>query len=177
MNTESIENILCEYPIADYKFFSPEILCFSDRIRHVCKSECQMYNKSYSCPEAVGTPEECKTKCLSYKYVLVFSSIAEVEDSAVMEQTLATKPAHEKMTREIKKKIEAERGEVFALSADACSICEKCAYPSEPCRHPDIMLPCIESHTIVTTDLAEKLGMEFFYSANTVTWFSVILYN
>ncbi len=177
MKQEEMEKILCEYPVADYRFFSPNDLTFSDRIRTVCKQECRMYNKSYSCPEAVGTPEECKARCLKYNSGLIFSSVAPVEDSSIMELTLATKPAHEELTREIKKRAEEIYGEVYTLSADACSICDECAYPASPCRNPDKMLPCIESHTIVVTELTEKLGMEFFFGANIVTWFSMLLFN
>lgn len=177
VDSEFESRVLGEYPITDYKFFDTSLLMFSDNIRYICKTECQMYDKSYSCPSAVGTKEECEARCLEYKNGFIFSSIAIVNDSANLEETLSTKPEHEKMTREIKAMFEERFGKCLALSADACSICEKCAYPNEPCRHPDIMLPCIESHTIVVTDIAEKLGMEFFMGADMVTWFSIILFN
>ena len=176
-DTEFESKILGEYPITDYKFFTADMLTFSDNIRYICQNECQMYNKSYSCPTAVGTRSECEEKCLRYKNGFIFSTVSMVNDVANLEETLSTKPEHERITREIKAMFEEEFGECLALSADACSICEECAYPDKPCRHPDIMLPCIESHTIVVTDIVEKLGMEFFLGAGMVTWFSIILFN
>ena len=65
--------------------------------------------------------------------------------------------------------------ELRVLSTESCAICDKCAYPDGPCRHPELMFPCVESQGILVTDLAEKCGMEFF-NGNTVTWFSVLLY-
>jgi hypothetical protein len=38
------------------------------------------------------------------------------------------------------------------------------------------MFPCVESHGILVTDLAEKHGIEFLAQGNIVTWFSLILY-
>ena len=63
----------------------------------------------------------------------------------------------------------------MVLSTEACAICEHCAWPNGPCRHPEQMFPCVESHAIVVTDLAEREGIDF-YPGNLVTWFSLLLY-
>ena len=178
MISPEFENeLISGHPITDYRFFSTDLLVFSDNIRYVCKSECPMYGHSWSCPPAVGTKEECEERCLSFSSGFIFSSIAEVNDITNLDETLSTKPEHEEITRSIRDMFRERFGTVLALSADACSICGECAYPDGPCRHPERMLPCIEGHTIVVTDIAEKLGMEFFYGANVVTWFSMILFN
>lgn len=177
LSPEFESEIISGYPITDYRSFTPDMLCFSDNIRTICRTECPQYGHSYSCPPATGTKEECEAKCLGFNSGFIFSSIAEVKDITDLEETLSTKPEHERITREIRNMFSEKYGEVLAMSADSCSICEECAYPDEPCRHPDLMLPCIESYTVVVTDIAEKLGMEFFYGANIVTWFSIILYN
>ena len=65
--------------------------------------------------------------------------------------------------------------DVMALSTEACAICEHCAYPGAPCRHPELMFPCVESHGIIVTALAEKEGIDF-YGGNLVTWFSLLLF-
>ena len=53
---------------------------------------------------------------------------------------------------------------------EACAICQKCAYPAAPCRHPERMFPCVESQGILVTDLAEKHGLDFM-NGNIVVWF------
>ena len=63
----------------------------------------------------------------------------------------------------------------MALSTEACAICEHCAYPDAPCRHPELMFPCVESHGIIVTALAGKEGIDF-YGGNLVTWFSLLLF-
>ena len=61
-----LEEQLSELPLYAYAFLDPQELIFSDRIRHICKTECPMYGKSWACPPAVGSVEHCKENCLAY---------------------------------------------------------------------------------------------------------------
>ena len=76
------------------------------------------------------------------------------------------------------KVVSAENGsmQVCFERPEACAHCRRCAYPHAPCRHPDRMFPCVESHGILVTDLAERHGIDFLAGNNLVTWFSLILY-
>ena len=69
-----------------------------------------------------------------------------------------------------------EANEVYVLSTEACAICETCAWPDGPCRHPEHMFPCVESHGILVTELAESHGIDFLAGGNLVTWFSLLFY-
>ena len=103
------------------------------------------------------------------------TSITEVSDIANLEETLATRAPHKELTRQVRDMIAAQSPDVMALSTEACAICEHCAYPGAPCRHPELMFPCVESHGIIVTALAEKEGIDF-YGGNLVTWFSLLLF-
>lgn len=177
VDNELLEQQLSELPLYLYHFIDTKELLFSDRIRYICETECPMYGKSWACPPGTGTVPECRERCLSYPKALLISTITEVNDIANIEETLATRGDHEEITRMAADLVEAQAGKVYILSGEACSICEKCAYPDEPCRFPDRMNPCIESHGIILSDLAEKLGIEFQYGGNIVTWFSLIFYH
>ena len=120
-------------------------LVFSERVRYICQTQCPMYNTTWACPPAVGTVEECKARCLSYPEALMMTSITEVSDIANLEETLATRGPHEELTRQVRDMIAAQGVETRALSTEACAICQHCAYPDAPCRHPDKMFPCVES--------------------------------
>ena len=143
LNRELIEQQLSALPLAQYGWIETAELEFSERIRRVCEQECPMYGKTWACPPAVGTVEECRTRCLSYPHALYLTTLTEVSDIANLEE--------------------------------ACAICEHCAYPGAPCRHPELMFPCVESHGIIVTALAEKEGIDF-YGGNLVTWFSLLLF-
>ena len=176
MNRKSLEEQLAQLPLAQYVFFNTEELEFSPRIRAVCKNECPRYGKTWACPPGVGTVEECRKKCLSYPHGLLFSTLTEVPDLADMQACLDTRADHEAITRQVAALLREQGLEVYGLSTESCDICEHCAYPDGPCRHPDLMYPCVESHGIVVTALAEKYGIEYQYGNNIVTWFSLLLY-
>lgn len=175
LNKELLEQQLSELPLFQYAFLPSKELVFTERVRHVCKEECPMYNQTWACPPAVGTVEDCKMKCLSFPEVLMISTVTEVADIESMEQTLATRKDHEEITHAVTNLIREQGLDTLTLSTEACAICAECAYPDEPCRHPDLMFPCVESHGILVTALCETCGMEFF-NGNIVTWFSLIFY-
>lgn len=176
MNQEIITGQIAEYPVCEYAFIRPEDLTFLEQVRYICRTECPQYGKSWSCPPAVGTVEECRQRCMSYTGGFIFTTVAEVTDIADMQETLATRMEHEKITRHIQDLFCGQCKDVLVLSTESCANCESCAYPDAPCRHPDRMFPCIESYGILVTDLAERHGITFMNGASLVTWFSLLLY-
>lgn len=176
MDREQLERQLRELPIVQYEFFETKELTFTVRVRAVCETDCPRYGTSWACPPAVGTVEECRERCLRYPRGLLITTMAEVSDIADIESTLATRTDHEGVTREVSALFRAQGVETYVLSTESCAICRQCAYPGGPCRHPEAMYPCIESHGILIIDLAEKYGIEFQAGGNIVTWFSLILY-
>ena len=175
MDKARIEQQLLELPLFQYDWMDTTELVFSERVRWICQTQCPMYNTTWACPPAVGTVEECKARCLSYPHALYLTTLTEVSDIANLEETLATRAPHEAVTREALAILKPHVKDVMALSTEACAICEHCAYPGAPCRHPELMFPCVESHGIIVTALAEKEGIDF-YGGNLVTWFSLLLF-
>ena len=169
---------LAELPLYIYDFVDPRELEFSDRIRWICRNECPMYGKTWACPPGVGEVAECERKCLSYEHCLMISTITEVSDSANIEEALATRGPHEKLTNQVRDMMR-ELGVVpFILSTEACAHCSRCAYlDGLPCRLPGKMHPCVESHGINIIPTLEKCGIEFQYGENVVTWVSLLFFN
>ena len=176
MNREQLEMQLSELPLYQYAFIRTDDLMFSDRIRWICEHECPMYGKTWACPPAVGSVEECEARCRRFDEALLIATITEVNDIANMEETLATRAPHEEITRDVHEMVKAQAEETMVLSTEACAVCENCSYPDAPCRNREKMFPCVESHGIVVTDLAEKTGIDFYAEGNLVTWFSLIFY-
>lgn len=177
MNRELLEEKLSELPLYIYDFFDPRELEFSSRIRWICEHECPMYSQSWACPPGVGTVDCCRQKCMAYDHCLLISSIVEVRDIADMEETLATRPDHEALTEQVRELMKEQGVDPFILSTEACTICDRCAIlDGEPCRFPEKMHPCVESHGINVVDVLEKRGLEFQFGANVVTWVSLLFY-
>lgn len=171
---EQLEEFICGYPVYQYAFLQPEEIEFSYRVRWICEQDCDRYNTTWACPPAVGSVDECRHRCLQYKECFLFSTVAEVSDVINFEETMATRSAHEEITADIEAFIRSQGNECLALSTESCDICENCTYPDSPCRFPDKMHPCVESHGIIVSELAEKYNMDFTLSPTQILWFGII---
>ena len=177
MNRELLEQQLSELPLYIYDFFDPRELEFSSRIRWICEHECPMYGKSWACPPGVGSVDTCRQVCMAYDHCLLISSIVEVRDIADMDETLATRPDHEALTEQVRELMKQQGIDPFILSTEACTVCDRCAILDEqPCRFPEKMHPCVESHGINVVDVLERRGLDFQFGANVVTWISLLFY-
>lgn len=178
INRELLEQQLSELPLYLYAWIDPNELEFSDRIRWICEHECPMYGKTWACPPGVGTVPDCRKKCMGYENCLMISTITEVADISNIEETLATRGDHEEITNQVAAMMERQGIKPYILSTEACAICERCAIlDGKPCRHPERMHPCVESHGINLIPTLEENGLEFNYGENIVTWYSLLFFN
>ena len=177
MNKELFEQQLSQLPLYSYAWIDPRQLEFNQRIRWICEHECPMYGKTWACPPGVGTVEHCAGKCRSFDNCLMIATITEVEDIADIQQTLATRPEHEEVTNQVGAFMEEQGVKPYILSTEACAICQRCAIEDgQPCRHPEKMHPCVESHGINIIPVLEEQGICFQYGENVVTWISLLFY-
>ena len=177
LDKEKLEAALSQLPLYTYHFIAPSDLEFAQRIRYICEHDCPMYGKTWACPPGVGSVESCEKKCMAYKNCLMISTITEVSDISDIHETLSTRPQHEAVADQVLQLMRQQGEDPYVLSTEACAICERCTYlDGKPCRHPDRMHPCIESHGINVLALLEELGLNFQYGENVVTWFSLLFY-
>lgn len=177
LNKELLESQLAEFPLFAYGFLDPKKLDFTQRVRYICQSGCPMYGKSWACPPAVGSVENCQEKCLAFSQCLMIATITEVADIADIEGSLATRGQHEAITNQIAALMRQQGVTPYILSTEACAECERCAYlDGQPCRKPERMHPCVESHGINVVPAMEELGIPFISGENLVTWVSLMLF-
>ena len=177
LNRELLESQLAEFPLFSYGFLDPKELEFTPRVRFICQTECPMYGKSWACPPAVGSVEECRGKCHGYTDCLMIATLTEVSDIANLEECLATRVEHEMLTNQIADLMRTQGVQPYILSTEACAECARCAYlDGEPCRFPERMHPCVESHGINVIPAMEGLGIPFISGENLVTWVSLLLF-
>jgi len=177
MDLTLLEEQLSQLPLYMYSYIDPKGLEFSDRIRYICQAECPMYGKTWACPPGVGPVDTCKATCLSYNRCLLIGTITEVEDIADIEAGLATRGDHEEVTNQVRDLFRQQGIEPYILSTEACAICDRCAYlDGQPCRYPEKMHPCVESHGINVIPTLEENGLDFYYGANIITWYSLLFF-
>lgn len=178
MDRERLEQQLSQLPLYVYVFIDPKTIDFTERVRYICKTECPMYGKTWACPPGVGEVAECQAKCLEYDSCLMVGTITEAEDITDIEETLKTRPAHEQLTNQIRDLFREQGVEPYILSTEACSVCDRCAIlDGEPCRKPERMHPCVESHGINLIPTLEENGLEFQFGGDVITWYSLLFFN
>ena len=149
-------------------------LNFSAEIRKACEvNTCGKYNKCWTCPPASGTLEEMAEKIRSYKKAFVFTTKFDLEDSFDYEGMVKAKDLHDRLTRKLHEQFGRENP---VYGAGGCTICETCAYP-DPCRFREKIFPSIEAAGINVTELSKAAGIRYNNGANTVTYFSMVLFN
>ena len=62
-----------------------------------------------------GHGEECRKECLEYEDVILVTTLAEVEDTAILEETLKTREGHEEVIRSLRKDLKEAGWQVLAL--------------------------------------------------------------
>jgi predicted metal-binding protein len=150
-----------------------EEIVFSPELYRACKSNiCGNYNKCWTCPPAVGTMEEQREKILRWKYALVFTTKFDLEDSFDAGGMKKARKIHNSITIDLKERFSANP----VYGAGGCSVCTACAYP-EPCRFPERAVSAVEAAGIDVTALSRTAHLAYNNGLNTVTYFSMLLFN
>ncbi len=184
---EYLEELIGEYPICEYAYGTTDQIPYTDKVFTICKTDCKRYGHSWACPPNAGTIEDNIKRVGRYENLLVFSTVWEVSDAFNFDACLFVKAEHEELTREFREKLlshfdlpvesleENPAPPIYMLSS-GCSICETCACPDEPCRHPKERLMSMESHGMLVMKLVEDLGLTAVYDGTTVVYFTSILF-
>ncbi|MBC3796070.1 DUF2284 domain-containing protein [Acetobacterium tundrae] len=173
-----IEKNLAQLPILEYVFFKPEEIIFAKEVRDLCEGNgCGMYNTNWACPPAVGSIETCREKCHAYDKAMLFTTTTEMASSFDMKGWMDARVEHEALTNQVADVFRRYDKNALILSTEGCTVCKKCAYPDAPCRFPDRMYPATEGYGIMVMQMAPALNIQYNNGANTVTYFSMVLFN
>ena len=170
---ETIEEALKGRVFERSVMFTRDII-FSPELLKACEANvCGKYNKCWTCPPAIGPMEDHIKKILGFSHAFIFTTKGDLEDSFDYEGMMKAKEEHDRITLEMHEKF-GRTNPVFG--AGGCKICKTCAYP-EACRFPDKTYISIEAAGINVTELSRAGGVNYNNGENTVTYFSIILYN
>lgn len=98
---------------------------------------CQMYGRTWACPPATGTVEECKKRIQQYDRMLVLTGKYELEDSFDFEGMMEAAKRFSGACRNFDKAAKPYFKSYLMFSNEGCDLCSKCTYPDAPCRFPD----------------------------------------
>jgi len=158
-------------PIHEWAILPSDKLIFSSDLLDYCKTNaCGLYNKSWTCPPACEPLEEQRDKILSFKNVLIFTTMHKLEDSFDFDGMTIARGRHILLTAELSKKL----GENPVFGAGHCPVCDTCAFPN-PCPFPKKRIGSVEAAGIDVTELSKAAGINYHNGENTVTFFGMIL--
>ncbi len=170
----SIETYITQFPIYQYSFLKPEELTYSDKAKQLCRQNCSAYGQFWSCQPAVGKIEKCREHCLLFSDVLVFSTVSDMKEHSGRAFKEEAAKEHEHLTDIIAEHFLDEGYSIYTLTGGRCMKCAKCTFPRELCRFPDEMHPCIESHGLVMSDIADICNMDHYMGEELRLNFSLI---
>jgi predicted metal-binding protein len=164
--------------IFQYGLAKPSAIQYRQDIREICKdNSCRQYGRTWACPPAVGTVEECKNRCLQYNTMLVFTGKFTLEDSFDFEGMTRSLQDFKRIAREVEAAAKPYLKSYLVLSNESCNTCKTCAYPDAPCRFPEQLHHSIEGYGILVSELAKQAAVNYNNGANTVTYFGALLFN
>jgi len=163
----------------EYAVIPTGAISFSPELFKACESNvCGNYNKCWTCPPASGPLEKQREIITAFSSAFVFTTKADLEDSFDYEGMMNAKDYHNRLSSEMHERF-GKTNPVFG--AGGCKTCGEllsltCAYP-EPCRFPDKIYLSLEAAGINVTELSRAAGIRYNNGPNTVTYFSMILFN
>lgn len=179
----TVQSLLCllddekkrkDIGITSFGVISTDKIVFSEEVRKICAgNQCRNYGKTWACPPAVGTFEECRDKCLQYSSAMVFASVYQLEDSFDFE---GMQEGHREFKRVCDRLFDRIDFPCLLLSNEGCRRCQTCTYPDAPCRFPEKLFPSLEGHGILVNELAKSAGVPYIAGANTVSYFGMLYF-
>lgn len=175
------ENLLKQIEDAgvfQYGIVNPSEIEYRQMIRDICAGNtCRQYGKTWACPPAVGTVEECRNRCLQYNNMLVFTGKFMLENSFDLDGMMHSMKDFKKIARNVDAAAKPYIKHYFVLSNEGCDTCKHCTYPDAPCRFPERLHHSIEGYGILVSELAQKAGVNYNNGESSVTYFGALLFN
>ncbi len=146
--------------IRQFGITDPVNIVFDKEIRKMCEcNACRQYGKTWACPPAVGTVDECREKCLQYGSALVFCAVYPLQDSFDYSGMMRGHSDFITVTDKLYDTVKDSLSSFIILSHEGCSRSCVCTYPKNPCRFPEKLFPSIEGYGINVSELAKSAGL------------------
>lgn len=147
-------------------------------VRDMCASDrCHIYGKSWSCPPACGSLEQCGQTMNRYQQGILVQTTAQLEDEFDMEGLAQAQKQHKSAFESLSRQVRAVYGDCLPLTAGTCTLCYKCTYPKKPCRFPQKRMFSMEAFGLLVSDVCVKSGLKYYYGPKTITYTSCILFD
>ena len=149
---------------------------FMQEVRDMCSADrCGQYGKNWCCPPGCGSLSEAEEKAKQYSYGIIVQSIGKMEDDFDYETIDETSKKHKKNFAKLIENLKVSYPDILPMGAGTCQVCEKCAYPDEPCRFPDKSITSMEAYGLWVSKVCEISGIPYNNGKATITYTSCYL--
>ena len=158
----------------------PETLKPRLEVRDACSEDkCKSYNKSWSCPPACGSLEDCEKKLALYSQGLLLQTTGKLEDSLDYESMERIGKDHNKNVNLFSFSLTEFRKQgnnILVLGSGPCTRCNPCKYPDAPCCCGESMIISMEAFGLVVSDVCKANNMAYYHGPNTISFTGCVLF-
>jgi predicted metal-binding protein len=144
-------------------------------VRDACAADkCRAYGKSWSCPPACGSLEECEKRLKPYNAGLILQSTGNLDDPFDYEAMSQIGDDHKTRLLNFQECLSSLDCKHLLLGSGCCGICAKCSYPA-PCNFPEKMIVSMEAMGIWVSELCTENNIPYYYGPGTLTYVGCLL--
>jgi predicted metal-binding protein len=148
-------------------------------VRDACaEDKCRAYGKSWSCPPACGSLEECEKRLRMYNAGLILQSTGNLDDPFDYEAMSQIGDDHKNRLLnflECLAPLLPHDCKCLLLGSGCCRICTQCSYPA-PCNFPEKMIVSMEAMGIWVSELCTENEIPYYYGPGTLTYVGCLLF-
>ena len=153
-------------------------LVFDRTIRKICEdNKCHGYGRSWACPPAVGTLDECRERCERFDRMFLINKKFDLKDRfdfKGMGQAMRDFKKYEDIFDDL---MEGTGINYLLLGNEGCGRCEECTWPDAPCRFPKRLHHSLEGYGFDIGRMAKLSGIHYNSGPNTVTFLGAVLFD
>ena len=147
------------------------------KFRKLCEqNKCGTYNKSWTCPPAVGNVEDCVKKLEDYNDAVIITNTFKNLNMEDLDGLKKMMKSHQDLCRDVKKMFQDEGFDELTLTDGACTYCKECTYPDKSCKHPDKKVPSVSGFGIDMGEYIPTTGLTFEFKNDEATLYGLVLF-
>ena len=147
-----------------------------EEVRAMCAADrCHRYGKSWSCPPACGTLEQCRERMARYAGGILVQTTGTLSDPFDLEGMGMIEKRHKASFATLARQMRLLMPDCLPLTAGSCTLCRSCTYPSKPCRFPKKRFSSMEAYGLLVSEVCTRSGLAYYYGEGTMTYTSCIL--
>lgn len=149
---------------------------FRPEVRDMCAADkCRSYGKNWCCPPHCGSLEDMAARTGGFSRGILVQSTGLLEDEFDFETMAETEKEHKRRFERLTAALRKRGIRCLPMGAGACTVCQSCTCPDEPCRFPERAMPSMEACGLLVGQVCKDSGLGYYYGRGTMTYTACVL--